>query len=101
MDIKLFLTISMKNIMDKILLKKIEQKIQDTLSNKDEIKQLIQLLSNIDNSKSFALGIVVGRLYNAFYYQSKRILNREPTKEEFEEFLEFIKGKKSNLENLW
>lgn len=87
--------------MDEILLKKMEQKIQDTLSNKDEIKQLIQLLSNIDNSKSFVLGIVVGRLYNAFYYQSKRILNREPTKEEFEEFLEFIKNKKYDLENLW
>jgi len=87
--------------MDEILLKKIEQKIQDTLSNKDEIKQLIQLLSSIDNSKSFTLGIIVGRLYNAFYYQSKRILNREPTKEEFEEFLEFIKNKKSDLENLW
>ena len=87
--------------MNEILLKKIEQKIQDTLSNKDEIKQLIQLLSNIDNSKSFALGIVVGRLYNAFYYQSKRILNREPTKEEFKEFLEFIKNKKSDLESLW
>jgi hypothetical protein len=40
-------------------------------------------------------------MYNSFYYQSKRILNREPTKEEFEEFLEFIKTKKSNLENLW
>ena len=87
--------------MDEIILKKIEQKIQDTLSNKDEIKQLIQLLSSIDNSKSFTLGIVVGRLYNAFYYQSKRILNREPTKEEFEEFLEYIKSKKSDLENLW
>ena len=87
--------------MDEILLKKIEQKIQDVISNKNEIKQLIQLLSNIDDSKSFALGIVVGRIYNAFYYQSKRILNREPTKEEFEEFLEFIKNKKSNLENLW
>jgi len=87
--------------MDEILLRKIEQKIQDTISNKDEIKQLIQLLSNIDNSKSFALGIVVGRIYNAFYYQSKRILNREPTKEEFDEFLEFIKNKRSDLNNLW
>jgi len=87
--------------MDETLLRKIEQKIHDTVSNKDEIKQLIQLLSNIDNSKSFALGIVVGRLYNAFYYQSKRILNREPTKQEFDEFLEFIKSKKSELDNLW
>ena len=86
--------------MDKILLKKIEQKIQDIISNKDEIKQLIQSLSNIDDSKSFALGIAVGRIYNSFYYQSKRILNREPTKEEFDEFLKIIKTKKSNLENL-
>ena len=87
--------------MDETLLKKIEQKIQDSISNKDEIKQLIKSLSLIDNSKSFALGIVVGRIYNTFYYQSKRILNREPTKQEFQEFLEFIKNKKSDLDNLW
>jgi hypothetical protein len=86
---------------DETILKKIEQKIQDSISNKDEIKQLLQQLSNIDNSKSFALGIVVGRIYNAFYYQSKRILNREPTKQEFEEFLEFVKNKKSVLDALW
>ncbi len=82
-------------------MEKIKQKIHETISNKDEIRQLIQLLSNIDDSKSFALGIVVGRLYNAFYYQTKRILNREPTKLEFTEFLEFVKSKKSDLENLW
>lgn len=87
--------------MDETLLKKIEQKIQDSISNKDEIKQLLQQLSNIDNSKSFALGIVVGRIYNTFYYQSKRILDREPTKQEFEEFLEFVKSKKSALDALW
>ena len=84
-----------------MLMEKIKQKIHETISNKEEIRQLIQLLSNIDDSKSFALGIVVGRLYNAFYYQTKRILNREPTKFEFEEFLEFVKSKKSTLENLW
>jgi len=87
--------------MDEILLKKIEQKIQDSVSNKDEIKQLIESRSKIDDSKSFALGIVVGRLYNTFYYQSKRILNRDPTKQEFEEFLEFVKNKKSYFDDLW
>ena len=87
--------------MDETLLAKLEQKIKDTLSNKDEIKELIELLSNIDDSKSFALGVVVGRIYNAFYYQSKRILDREPTKNEFNQFLEFVKNKKSDLENLW
>ena len=87
--------------MDEILLKKIEQKIQDTVSNKDEVKQLIELLSDVDDSNSFALGIIVGRIYNTFFYQSKRILDREPTKHEFEEFLEFVKNKKSTLEDLW
>ena len=87
--------------MDKIILRKIEQKIQDTISNDDDIQKLIELLSSVDDSKSFRLGIVVGRIYNSFYYQSKRILNREPSKEEFKEFLEFIKKQKTNLEGLW
>ena len=87
--------------MDEILLKKIEQKIQDSISNKDDIKELIKLLSTIDDSKSFALGIVVGRLYNTFFYQSKRILKREPTKQEFEDFLKYVENKKSDLESLW
>jgi hypothetical protein len=87
--------------MDKIILQKIEEKIKDTISNKDDIQQLIRSLSSLDNSKSFVLGIVVGRIYNSFYYQSQRILNREPTKEEFQEFLEFIQNKKSVLEDLW
>ena len=87
--------------MDEILLKKIEQKIQDSISNKDDIKELIKLLSTIDDSTSFALGIVVGRLYNTFFYQSKRILKRDPTKQEFEDFLKFIKNKKTDLEHLW
>ena len=87
--------------MDKIILQKIEEKIKDTISNKDDIQQLIRSLSSLDDSKSFVLGIVVGRIYNSFYYQSQRILNREPTKEEFQEFLEFIQNKKSVLEDLW
>ncbi len=87
--------------MDEILLEKIKQKIHETISNKEEIRQLIQFLSDIDDSKSFALGIVVGRLYNAFYYQTKRILGREPTNIEFKEFLEFVKSRRSDLESLW
>ncbi|MGD2106396.1 MAG: hypothetical protein PVH93_02205 [Nitrosopumilaceae archaeon] len=87
--------------MDEKLKIKIEEKIQETVSNKSEIKQLRQYLSNIDDSKSFVLGIIVGRLYNAFYYQTKRILGREPTKEEFNEFAEYLKNRKSEFENLW
>ena len=87
--------------MDDLLLQKIEQKIQDSISNQDDIKELIKLLSTIDSSKSFALGIVVGKLYNTFFYQTKRILKRDPTKKEFEDFLKFIENKKPDLEHLW
>lgn len=87
--------------MNEKLSKKIEEKIQETVSNKNEIKQIVQSLSGIENSKDFAFGILMGRLYNSFYYQSKRILNREPTKEEFDEFLELIQNRKSELENLF
>ena len=87
--------------MDDLLLQKIEQKIQDSISNQDDIKELIKLLSTIDSSKAFALGIVVGRLYNTFFYQTKRILKRDPTKKEFEDFLKFVENKKPDLEHLW
>ncbi len=87
--------------MNEKVLKKIEEKIQETISNKNEIKQIFQSLSGIENSKDFAFGILMGRLYNSFYYQSKRILNREPTKEEFTEFLELIQKRKPELEKLF
>ena len=87
--------------MNEILQKKIEEKIQDSISHKDELKQLIQSLSSLENSDSFVLGIIVGRIYNSFFYQTKRILNREPTQAEFDEFLELLKNRKSDLGNLW
>ena len=87
--------------MEEKIKNKIEAKIEETISNKNEIKQILLSLSHIDDSKSFVLGIIVGRIYNAFYYQTKRILNREPTEEEFDEFLKFVKSKKPIFENLW
>ena len=87
--------------MDKNLKSKIEEKIEEALANKSEIQKLVKTLTKIDNSKSFVLGIIVGRVYNSFYYQSKRILNREPTADEFEEFAEYVKSRRSDFENLW
>ena len=86
--------------MDEKLEKKLEEKIQETISKKDEIKQILDTLSGIDDSKSFAFGILMGRLYNSFYYQSKRLQNREPTKQEFKEFLEILRSRKTELEDL-
>lgn len=78
--------------MNKIVLEKINQKITETLSKKDEVKQIINSLDKQKvDEKSFSYGIVIGRLYNSFYYQTKRILNREPSNEEFGEFLNILK----------
>ncbi|WP_299291123.1 hypothetical protein [Nitrosopumilus sp.] len=86
--------------MDEKLLKKIEQKIQDMVSDKEHMQNLSSLISSSSDSQSFVFGIVVGRLYNSFFYQSKRILNREPTEQEIQEFLKFVESKKSVLESL-
>ena len=86
--------------MDEKLLKKIEQKIQDMVSDKEHLQNLSSLISSSSDSQSFVFGIIVGRLYNSFFYQSKRILNREPTEQEIQEFLKFVESKKSVLESL-
>ena len=86
--------------MDEKLLKKIEQKIQDMVSDKEHLQNLSSLISSSSDYQSFVFGIIVGRLYNSFFYQSKRILNREPTEQEIQEFLKFVESKKSVLESL-
>ena len=78
----------------------IEKKIQETISKKSEFKKIILLFSDIEDSRPFVLGIIIGRLYNSFFYQTKRILNREPTEKEFQEFIELVRNKKSIFENL-
>ena len=86
--------------MDKILKKKLEEKIQETIRQKNEVKKL-STISKIGDSKSFVLGIIVGRLFNSFFYQTKKNLGREPTEIELDEFLELIKSKKDDFESLW
>ena len=80
------------NLMDEKLRNIIETKIGDSLAKTDEIKKIIDSLKEISSKPdSFALGIIIGRLYNSFYYQSRRILKREPTSQEFSEFLDILK----------
>lgn len=84
--------------MDKRLKEKMEQKISETFENIDEIKQIVKSLDVLsDNTTSFGFGLVIGRLYNSFYYQSRRILKRDPTKEEFLEFLDMLKQRQKEF----
>ena len=78
--------------MNEILLEKINEKINEILTNKDEIKKIRQTLDKLEkDEKSFVYGIVIGRLYNSFHYQCRRLLKRDPTNEEFTEFLSILK----------
>jgi len=75
---------------DKRLEQKIDEKIQEALANKSEIDYLANKVGSGSGDKSFEYGVLVGRLYNSFYYQSRRILKRDPTAEEFSEFIDIL-----------
>ncbi|MDE1872930.1 MAG: hypothetical protein KGH99_05585 [Thaumarchaeota archaeon] len=80
--------------MNSQLEEKVNQKIKEVTGKSDEIFKIINSLDELrTHSDSFAYGIAIGRLYNSFYYQCRRILKRSPTDEEFSEFLEML-GKK-------
>ncbi len=80
--------------MEEKLKKIILEKINDAVSNVEEIQDLSTSLEKLStDTNSFSYGIVIGRLYNSFYYQCRRILKRSPTEQEFSEFLEIVKQK--------
>tara|TARA_B100000029_G_scaffold469619_1_gene507635 strand:- start:3035 stop:3301 length:267 start_codon:yes stop_codon:yes gene_type:complete len=74
----------------------ISDKIDEIFEKNDEITKIIDLLNSLD-SKSLTYGLLIGRLYNSFYYQHRRILERDPTKDEFAEFLDMIKSNQNNF----
>ena len=78
--------------MDEEITKILEKKISEIKNEDNKTKQIIDQFSNFD-SISFSSGIMIGRLFNSFYYQHRRILKRNPTDMEFNEFLEFLKNK--------
>ena len=78
--------------MDEKIIKILEKKIGEIKNEDNKTKQIIDQFSNFD-SISFSSGIIIGRLLNSFYYQHRRILKRDPTDIEFNEFLQFLKKK--------
>jgi len=77
--------------MDKKIQKIMQEKIREATEGVNEITLLINSLYPSSNANSFGYGIIIGRLYNSFYYQSRRILKRDPTKQEFSEFIQLLK----------
>ncbi len=84
--------------MDKQLETKINQKISEVEGKPEEISKLVRSLDELhSSSNSFGHGIVIGRLYNSFYYQCRRILKRDPTDEEFDEFVEILRRRQKEI----
>ncbi len=84
--------------MDSQLEEKINQKIKEITEKSDEIAKIINSLDSLSSrSDCFAYGIAVGRMYNSFYYQCRRILKRNPTNEEFLEFLDILNKKQKEI----
>ena len=78
--------------MDEQIIKILEKKIGEIKSENNKTNQIVDQFSNFD-SISFSSGMMIGRLFNSFYYQHRRILKRSPNDMEFDEFLEFLKNK--------
>ena len=87
--------------MDKKIREILVEKIRKSTSAKDEIISLVNSLEPEDAPNNlFVYGIIIGRLYNSFYYQSRRILKRDPTQQEFSEFIKFIIIDKNELSEI-
>ena len=76
--------------MDEQIIKTLEKKIGEIKNEDKKTNQIIDQFSNFD-SISFSSGMMIGRLFNSFYYQHRRILKRSSNDMEFNEFLEFLK----------
>ena len=77
--------------MDEAIEKILFDKFKSSSNQNDDVKKLMVDFKKYDPN-SFHAGIIVGRLYNSFLYQHRRILKRNPTNDEFTEFVDFIKN---------
>ncbi len=84
--------------MDEKLREVIEKKIDAVFARTDEIKKIIESLDELaTKTDAFSSGIIIGGLYNSFNYQCRRLLQRNPSEQEFSEFLEILKKRQSEF----
>ncbi|MEM2140916.1 hypothetical protein [Nitrososphaera sp.] len=78
--------------MDPRVKKAVLSKIGEAIESAAEIKQIQASLKAVPGSQKsdFAFGIAVGRIYNSFHYQTRRIIGRNATEQEFSEFLQIL-----------
>ena len=76
----------------------INDKIDDAIHKLDEIVKITEILKDIvDDEEQISFGIALGRIYNAFHYQTRRVLKRNATDEEFTEFVEILSKRTAEI----
>lgn len=86
--------------MDDRVRKAVLAKIDETLSNIGEVIKIQQQLlahTHVTHKDDFAFGVVIGRIYNSFHYQTRRALKRNATEQEFSEFLDILSKRADEL----
>jgi hypothetical protein len=76
--------------------KAIAAKIDEAAAGADEVRAIRDSLG-MGKSADFAFGIAVGRIYNSFHYQTRRILGRNATEAEFAEFIALLSSRAQEL----
>ncbi len=77
--------------MDARLQNIMNSKIDEVIRKSNEILAIAKSLESlIDDEGEAAFGIALGRVYNAFHYQTRRILKRNATEQEFSEFVSLL-----------
>jgi hypothetical protein len=82
--------------MDARVKKAIAAKIDEAISSADEVQAIRDSLG-MAKSADFAFGVAVGRIYNSFHYQTRRILGRNATEAEFAEFASLLSSRGTEL----
>lgn len=77
--------------MNPILYEKMSQKVKEIAEQVSQMRMLAEMLG-YDPTEDFIRGMITGRLYNSFIYQSRRIQKRNPTNDEMAEFSDLIKS---------
>lgn len=92
------ISVEMYYFMDARLRTMMNSKIDDVISQSDEIiamtKSLGSLVDDVDNT---AFGMALGRVHNAFHYQTRRVLKRNATEEEFREFVAMVSARAEQI----
>ena len=81
----------------------IHAKIKESIADTHRINEIVKVVNNsikdLSVNDALMLGIIIGRVYNSFYYQHRRILGRDPNDREFYDLLELLKDNLTDLVN--